>query len=63
VAELAEAGVAMVRLDLELETLASAVQQTRRFRELLERTALGVPIPERERDSGTTSGHYFRGVL
>jgi len=59
--EIVAAGVSAVRLDLELDELDIAVRQTRRFRELLERTARGVVPAARDRDSDTTSGHYFRG--
>ena len=63
VPEIVSAGISAVRLDLELEDAETAVRQTRRFCELLERTALGVVAAARERDPSTTSGHYFRGVL
>jgi len=61
--EIATGGVSAIRLDLELEDAQTAAKQTRRFRELLQRADLGIAPPARERDSGTTSGHYFRGVL
>jgi U32 family peptidase len=61
--EIVSAGVSAIRLDLELEGKDEAVRQTRRFKELLERVAIGVAPQERVRDASTTSGHYFRGVL
>ena len=63
VPEIIAAGVSAVRLDLELDELDTAVRQTRRFGGLLERAACGVVPAARDRDSATTSGHYFRGVL
>ena len=63
VPEIVSAGISAIRLDLEPEDTDAVVRQTRRFRELLERTACGIVPAARDRDSGTTSGHYFRGVL
>jgi putative protease len=62
-ADIADAGVSAVRLDLELESAAAAADQTHRFRELIERLAMGIEPPARDKGSATTSGHYFRGVL
>jgi putative protease len=63
VPQIVSAGVSAIRLDLELDGVDVAVHQTRRFKELLERTASGVVPAPRDRDSSTTSGHFFRGVL
>jgi putative protease len=61
--ELVSAGVSAVRLDLELDTAESAARHTKAFRELLQRAGTGVAAVPRDKDSATTSGHYFRGVL
>ncbi|MDR3686990.1 MAG: U32 family peptidase [Coriobacteriia bacterium] len=62
-AEIVAAGVSAVRLDLELETVESAADATRRFREALERLSAGIETPARDKSAATTSGHYFRGIL
>ena len=59
---MAAVGVSAFRLDLELDDAGAAAAHTRRFRQLLERTAMGVVSEHGQRDSKTTSGHYFRGV-
>jgi U32 family peptidase len=61
--DILSAGVSALRLDLELETPDDAARHTRDFRQLLERLAVGVAPPAREKGAQTTSGHYFRGVV
>jgi U32 family peptidase len=61
--ELVSAGVSAVRLDLELDTAESAARHTKAFRQLLQRAGTSIAAVSREKDSATTSGHYFRGVL
>lgn len=60
--ELASAGVSAVRLDLELDSADEAASRTAAFREVLDRVGGRTGRSTRKRGSGTTSGHYFRGV-
>jgi putative protease len=61
--EIVAAGISAVRLELELETERDIRLHVSRFRQLLDRLAAGLPLGVTERPQGTTSGHYFRGVL
>jgi putative protease len=61
VAEIVEAGVSALALDLELETREMAAVHTRRFVSLLgAERGRSKAVP---RDVGSTSGHYHRGVI
>jgi U32 family peptidase len=61
VGEIVAAGVSALALDLGLESSETAAAHTRRFVELLRagRKAAG----DASRAPGSTSGHYYRGVL
>ncbi len=60
-AEIVDAGVTAIRLDVHTEDATSAAEAVTRATRALEAVAAGKALPERPR-VGTTSGHYFRGV-
>jgi len=59
VGDLARAGVAAVRADLETETAEQAERAVMRARRALDEGLIGARV---EREAGSTTGHYFRGV-
>jgi putative protease len=61
--ELLDAGVTALRLDLEVESPADAASAVGLVIGALERTMSGIDPTPRQKDSATTSGHFFRGVL
>jgi putative protease len=62
IAELLDAGVAAVRLEVASLSTADAVETTAGWRRLIEEAVAGRPAPEAPLVQPATSGHFYRGV-
>jgi len=62
--EVADTGVAVLRLDLQMLSAREAAIQVKRVAETLESVAAGRDVPQKHAGaSPTTTGHFFRGLL
>ena len=61
-AELLDAGLAALRLELRLHTTADAADVTRAWRGILDATGAGRAAPSEALVEPATSGHFYRGL-
>lgn len=62
IGELLEAGVAMVRLEMQTAGAAEAASVTREWRDRLKRGVAGKQLPYMPVVEPSTTGHFYRGV-